>query len=96
MKKYALIALALVLGCFMLTGCRRREPAAEMTTPSTQATRPVTEPATQKATEPATHRATEPGDHAVVEPTTAPVTEDGTSPSGDSKAKAMLPESGMR
>ena len=96
MKKYALIALALVLGCSMLTGCRRREPAAEMTTPSTQATRPVTEPTTHRATEPATHKATEPGDHAVVEPTTAPVTENGTSPSGSSNAKAMLPEGSMR
>lgn len=88
MKKYALIALALVLGCSMLTGCRRREPDAGMTTPTAQATRPVTEPATHKATEPATHAATQPGDHAVVEPTTAP--------SGEAKVRDMLPENNMR
>ena len=96
MRKYALIALALVLGCSMLTGCRRREPAADMTIPSTQTTRPATEPTTHKATEPMTHEATQPGDHAVVEPTTAPVTGDTTSPSDGTNAKNMPPESNMR
>ena len=91
MKRYALLALALVLSCSMLTGCRRRESDSGMTTPSTQATRPATEPMTQ--------RPTEPGDHAVVEPATEPATDNASTPSSDAtepKARDMLPETNMR
>ena len=72
MKRFAMIALALVLGCSMLTGCRRQDTNGNMSTPATEAARPTTEPTT-KATMPATEAATMP----TVEPTT-----DATEPSG--------------
>ena len=99
MKRYALLALALILSCSMLTGCRRRESDSVMTTPSTLATRPATEPTTHPATEPMTQRPTEPGDHAVVEPTTEPATDNASTPSSaatEPKARDMLPETNMR
>ena len=72
MKRYAIFALALVLGCSMLTGCRRQNMNGNLSTPPTEAARPTTEPTT-KATMPATEAATMP----TVEPTT-----DATEPSG--------------
>ena len=75
MKRYAILALALVLGCCMLTGCNRREPnKGNMSTPPTEAARPTTEPTTH-ATMP-TLPATEP----TTMPHTEPITEDATDP----------------
>ena len=76
MKRFTILALALVLGCTMLTGCRRQNMNGNMSTPATEAARPTTEPTT-KATMPATEAATMP----TVEPTT-----DGTEP----HAKGMM------
>ena len=76
MKRFAILALALVLGCTMFTGCRRQDMNGNMSTPPTEAARPTTEPTTH-ATMPATENATMP----TVEPTT-----DGTEPS----AKGMM------
>ena len=69
MKRYAIFALALVLGCSMLTGCRRQNMNGNMSTPPTEAARPTTEPTTH-ATQPATMPATEPDTTPTVEPTT--------------------------
>ena len=76
MKRFAILALALVLGCTMLTGCRRQNMNGNMSTPATEAARPTTEPTTH-ATMPATENETMP----TVEPTT-----DGTEP----HAKGMM------
>ena len=76
MKRYAIFALALVLGCSMLTGCRRQDMNGNMSTPASEAARPTTEPtthATMPTTMPATEAATMPGS----EPAT-----DGTEPRG--------------
>ena len=69
MKRYAIFALALVLGCSMLTGCRRQNMNGNMSTPPTEAARPTTEPTTH-ATMPTTMPATEPDTTPTVEPTT--------------------------
>ena len=76
MKRYAIFALALVLGCSMLTGCRRQDMNGNMSTPPTEAARPTTEPTTH-ATMPTTMPATEPDTMPGNEPTT-----DGTDPKG--------------
>lgn len=75
MKRYAIFALALVLGCSMLTGCRRQDMNGNMSTPASEAARPTTEPTTHATmpTIPATEPDTMPGS----EPTT-----DGTEPRG--------------
>ena len=81
MKRYAILALALVLGCCMLTGCNRREPnKGNMSTPPTEAARPTTEPTTHVTIEPTTIPATEPD----TMPGSEPMTEDTTkaSPKG--------------
>ena len=72
MKRYAIFALALVLGCSMLTGCRRQDTNGNMSTPPTEAARPTTEPTTH-----ATMPVTTPESMPTVEPTT-----DGTEPKG--------------
>ena len=71
MKRFAIFALALVLGCSMLTGCRRQDMNGNMSTPPSEAARPTTEPTTH-ATMPVTTPETMP----TAEPTT-----DGTEPS---------------
>ena len=76
MKRFAVFALALVLGCSMLTGCRRQDMNGNMSTPPTEAARPTTEPTTH-ATMPTTMPATEPDTMPGSEPTT-----DGTDPKG--------------
>ena len=82
MKRYAIFALALVLGCSMLTGCRRQDTNGNMSTPATEAARPTTEPTT-KATMPATEAATMP----TAEPTTT-----GTEP----HAKGMMTDPAIK
>ena len=69
MKRFAILALALVLGCTMLTGCRRQNMNGNMSTPATEAARPTTEPTTH-ATIPTTMPATEAATMPTVEPTT--------------------------
>ena len=66
MKRIAVIALALVLGCSVFTGCRR-QTMPEVTTPSTH------------ATQPATHATTVPTTTPTMEPT-VPMTTDATQP----------------
>ena len=80
MKRYAILALALVLGCTMFTGCRRQDMNGNMSTPPTEAARPTTEPTT-RATQPATMPTTEAATMPTAEPTT-----DGTEP----HAKGMM------
>lgn len=84
MKRFAMIALALVLGCSMLTGCRRQDTNGNMSTPATEAARPTTEPTT-KATQPATMPTTVPATEGTTMPDTEPTT-DGTEP----HAKGMM------
>ena len=75
MKRFAILALALVLGCAVFTGCRRQtmeEPTTHATQPSTHAatlptttptgepTVPMTTDATQPSTEGSARRHTEP------------------------------------
>ena len=78
MKRFAILALALVLGCTMLTGCRRQNQNGNMSTPATEAARPTTEPTT-RATQPATM------------PTTMPATEDATMPTVEPTTDATEP-----
>ena len=84
MKRYCAAALALVLGCTMFTGCRRRDPMPSATMPATQ---PATHAATLPVTEP-THVPTENS----TRPTTEPTEDNTTQPN----TKALLPEDGMR
>ena len=70
MKRFAIFALALVLGCSIFTGCGRQKPDGNMSTPPTEAARPITEPTT-KATMPTIPDTM---------PTTEPMTEDTTDP----------------
>ena len=76
MKRYAIFALALVLGCSMLTGCRRQNMNGNMSTPPTEAARPTTEPTTH-ATQPATMP-------------TIPATEDATIDATDPTPRGMM------
>ena len=80
MKRYAIFALALVLGCSMLTGCRRQDMNGNMSTPASEAARPTTEPTTH-ATQPATMPTTTPATEAATMPGSEPTT-DGTEPRG--------------
>ena len=82
MKRFAILALALVLGCTMLTGCRRQNPNGNMSTPPTEAVRPTTEPTTH-ATMPTTIPATEAA--------TMPATEDATRPDNEPTTDATEP-----
>ena len=83
MKRYAIAALALVLGCTMLTGCRR-DKAPAMTMPATTtATHATTVPTTVPTTEPATPAATRPTD--------VPSTGDTTEPSAHSRGQTQNP-----
>ena len=83
MKRFAVIALALVLGCSVFTGCRRQtmeEPTTRATHPTTHATTvptttPTVEPTVPMTTE-TTHPATENGDRNYTSPTTRARVED--------------------
>lgn len=64
MKRYGILALALVMCCALFTGCRRGNGNMQPVSPTNQATTetptmPVTIPATKPATEPATTAPTE-------------------------------------
>ena len=84
MKRFAVFALALVLGCTMFTGCRRQDMNGNMSTPPTETARPTTEPTT-RATQPATMPTTTPATESATTPTVEP-TVDGTEP----HAKGMM------
>ena len=89
MKRFAIFALALVLGCTMFAGCRRQDNNGNMSTPPTEAARPTTEPTT-KATQPATMPTvptTEDATTSTVEPTA-----DGTEPN----AKGMMTDPAIK
>lgn len=68
MKRYAIVVLALVLGCIVFTGCRRMDSGRETMTPTTarptEATimptlPPVTEAPATRPTDSATENATD-------------------------------------
>ena len=62
MKKLIALALVLVLTLGVLTGCRRKQPEATTTAPTTMAptTRPTTAPTTRPTTAPTTAPTTMP------------------------------------
>ena len=84
MKRYAILALALVLGCSMLTGCRRQNMNGNMSTPLTEAARPTTEPTTH-ATMP-----TIPATEAPTMSHTEPVTENAAIDATDPNPRGMM------
>ena len=90
MKRFAIFALALVLGCTMFAGCRRQDNNGNMSTPPTEAARPTTEPTT-KATQPATMPTTMPAREDATMPTVEPTT-DGTEP----HAKGMMTDPAIK
>ena len=87
MKRYATAALALVLGCTMLTGCRRDQAPAMTMPATTSAAHATTVPTTAPTTEPVTHSATQPDTH----PNTTTAPSDATGPSAHSRARAQDP-----
>ena len=84
MKRFAIFALALVLGCTMFTGCRRQDMNGNMSTPPTEAARPTTEPTTHAALP------TIPATEAPTMPHTEPVTEDATVDATDPNPRGMM------
>lgn len=92
MKRYSIIALALVLGCTLFTGCRRGNGNMETVSPTNQVTpeMPVTTPVTKPTLPPDTEPVTEP----VTEETTEGATGDATENSTDDAmpgARKLLP-----
>lgn len=83
MKRYSILALALVLGCTVFTGCRRNNGKMETVPPTMP---PVTAAPTERMTEPAT-RHTEPTH------TTAPNSGDVTEPSHQEATNGGMTES---
>ena len=71
MKRYSILVLALVLGCTILTGCRRNDMR-----PSSPTNEATTHTPTLAPTTPVTRPATEPTEHATASVTTTPT--DGT------------------
>ena len=84
MKRFAIFALALVLGCSMLTGCRRKDTNGNMSTPPTEAARPTTEPTTH-ATMPSI-----PATESATMPTTEPMTEDSAIDATEPNPRGMM------
>lgn len=97
MKRYCILALALVLGCTMFTGCRRRDGGMEITTPTTHAT---TAPTTHPTVEPTVHATTEPATHPATEHTTTPTgmeaTDGATTGTEEGNARARIVQPDMR
>ena len=90
MKKYSILALALVLCVTGLTGCRKNKRLADGTIPTTAATattHPVTTPSTAATTVPATTE-TRPMDTTM---STQDSANDPTAPSGRSRSRATTP-----
>ena len=92
MKKYSIVALALVLCVTGLTGCRRNKGLADGTIPSTTATTaattyPTTMPTTAATTVPATTE-TRPQDTTM---DTQDSMLDTTAPAGKSRSRGTMP-----
>ena len=95
MKKYTILALALVMCVTGLTGCRRRKGLADGTIPTTMATtaattHPTTIPTTAPTTVPTTIPATTEPRPAGTDVTQDNMTET-TAPSGKSRSRAHTP-----
>ena len=92
MKKYSILALALVLCVTGLTGCRRHKGLADGTIPSTTATTtvstyPTTVPSSAATTVPASSE-TRPQDSTT---DTQDNMTDTTAPSGNSRSRSAMP-----
>ena len=74
MKRYSILALALILGCTVFTGCRRGNGSMDTIPPTTQA---VTEMPTMPATQPTSPVVTEPAVTIPTEDSTANPATDG-------------------
>lgn len=96
MKRYVLLALVLVVTCFLFTGCRRRDPNAGMTVPATQATRPTTEPTVPMTTEPTVPATTEAATRDETERPTDSLTEPTTHETTEPTARGLIQDPGMR
>lgn len=96
MKKYSILALALVLCVTGLTGCRRKMDVADGTIPTTAATtesttHPTTMPTTMPATTPTTVPATtETGSSTGTDATNDNMTDD-TTANGRSRSHSQMP-----
>lgn len=99
MKKYTILALALVLCVTGLTGCRRNKRMADGTIPTTMATtapttHPTTMPTTVPATVPTTVPATTEPRSAATDATHGNMTET-TTPNGNSRSRARTHTPGV-
>jgi len=95
MKRYTVLALAMVLGCTLFTGCRRGNGNMMTVPPTTQAaTEHYTMPATQPATQPTRPVATEPATQDAAGASTPDSTADATeNATGESRSRGMAPGS---
>jgi len=100
MKKYLILALALVLTLFALTGCRSKQPETTTTAPTTMApttaaptTRPTTAPTTAATTQPTTQATT--GDTMPGIDDMIPGTDDTIDPSNGANQSTDSPRSRM-
>ena len=95
MKRYTVLALAMVLGCTLFTGCRRGNGDMMTVPPTTQAaTEHYTMPATQPATQPTRPVATEPATQDAAGASTPDSTADATeNATGESRSRGMAPGS---
>ena len=95
MKKYSILALALVLCATCLTGCRRKMNVADGTIPTTAATTAATtHPTTMPTTAPTTVPTTVPATTETRPSTTAGTADavtDPTAPSGKSRSRGRMP-----
>lgn len=89
MKRYSILALALVLGCTIFTGCRRGN-GDMMTMPS------MTQAATERPTNSVTQPATEPSRPAATEPSTQASTGDATTGSTGEATENMTQDGQSR
>lgn len=88
MKKYSILALALVLCVTGLTGCRRNKGLADGTIPSTTATTTVT---TYPTTVPSSAATTVPASSETRPQNTTDGVTDTTAPSGNSRSRSAMP-----
>lgn len=95
MKRCTILALAMVLGCTLFTGCRRGNGDMMTVPPTTQAaTEHYTMPATQPATQPTRPMITEPATQEATGASTPDSTADATeNTTGESRSRGMAPGS---
>ena len=92
MKKYSILALALVLCVTGLTGCRRKMNVADGTIPTTAATTaPTTHPTTAPTTMPTTVPATTETHSTTGTDATYDNMTDATAPAGRNRSRARTP-----